>query len=48
MKLLIIEDEHHLQTALKKGFVKLGYAVDSASDGQEALDYYYSSLTCLN
>lgn len=43
MKLLIIEDEVSLQTALARGFIKLGYAVDAASDGEEALELYYSS-----
>ncbi|WMJ90524.1 response regulator transcription factor [Anaerocolumna sp. MB42-C2] len=44
MKLLVIEDEISLQLALKKGFTKLGYAVDTASDGEEALECYYSSI----
>lgn len=44
MKLLIVEDELSLQGALCKGFNKLGYAVDSASDGEEALELYYSSF----
>lgn len=35
MKLLIIEDEIDLLTALKKGFIKMGYAVDTAEDGEE-------------
>ncbi|MDO0825539.1 response regulator transcription factor [Desulfosporosinus nitroreducens] len=43
MKLLVIEDEISLQSALQKGFIKLGYAVDTASDGEEALEHYYSS-----
>ncbi|HWQ42287.1 MAG TPA: response regulator transcription factor [Desulfosporosinus sp.] len=44
MKLLVVEDEMSLQSALQKGFTKLGYAVDTASDGEEALKHYYSSL----
>ncbi len=44
MKLLVVEDEIFLQSALKKGFTKLGYAVDTASDGEEALERYYSSI----
>ncbi|MDL2318650.1 response regulator transcription factor [Eubacteriales bacterium OttesenSCG-928-A19] len=43
MKLLIIEDEETLRKALQKGFVKLGYAVDTASDGEAALEQYYSA-----
>ena len=41
---MIVEDELSLQGALCKGFNKLGYAVDSASDGEEALELYYSSF----
>lgn len=35
MKLLIIEDETDLLSALKKGFIKKGFAVDTADDGDE-------------
>lgn len=35
MKLLIIEDEIDLLSALKKGFIKKGFAVDTAEDGEE-------------
>jgi len=44
VKLLIVEDELSLQKALCKGFAKLGYAVDAAGDGEEALERYYSSF----
>jgi len=47
MKLLIIEDEKSLQTALSKGFRKLEYTVDVASDGEEALDLFFSSTYSL-
>ena len=43
MKLLIIEDDELLQKALHKGFRKLEYTVDCASDGEEALDRYFSN-----
>jgi len=43
MKLLIIEDESTLRKALAKGFGKLGYAVDAAEDGEEALDFYFGN-----
>lgn len=43
MKLLIVEDEATLQKTLKKGFTKLGYSVDTAGDGVEALERYYSA-----
>ena len=43
MKLLIIEDEFTLQKALSKGFRKLGYTVDAAEDGEEALEFYFSN-----
>jgi len=43
MKLLIIEDEETMQKILYKGFRKLGYAVDSAYDGDEAIDLFFSA-----
>ncbi|MGL6198098.1 MAG: response regulator [Lachnospiraceae bacterium] len=43
MKLLIIEDEPALQKALVKGFQRLGYAVEAAGDGEQALDLYYGN-----
>ena len=47
MKLLIVEDEKSLQTALVKGFRKLDYTVDLASDGEEALDLFFSNTYTL-
>ena len=35
MKLLIIEDEPDMRNALKKGFIKKSYLVDTAEDGEE-------------
>lgn len=35
MKLLIIENEPDMRNALKKGFIKKGYLVDTAEDGEE-------------
>ena len=43
LKLLIVEDELQLQKALVKGFQKLGYTVDAADDGEQALDLYFSN-----
>jgi DNA-binding response OmpR family regulator len=43
MKLLIVEDEELLQKALYKGFCKLDYTVDIASDGEEAIDLFFSN-----
>jgi len=43
MKILIIEDESTLRKALAKGLGKLGYTVDTAEDGEEALDFYFSN-----
>ena len=43
MKLLIIEDEETLQRTLYKGFRKLEYTVDTASDGEEALELFFSN-----
>jgi len=36
--ILIVEDEEFLQQALKDNLQAEGYVVDSASDGQEAMD----------
>ena len=47
MKLLIIEDEKPLQTALLKGFQKLEYIVDTASDGEAALELFFSNTYSL-
>ena len=47
MKLLIIEDEEPLQTALSKGFCKLEYTADTASDGEEALELFFSNTYAL-
>lgn len=44
MKILIVEDETDIRLALKRGFQKLGYAVDCAADGEEALEKYYSAV----
>lgn len=40
MKLLLVEDEEILSDALAQGLKKLGYAVDCAYDGEEALQLY--------
>ncbi len=39
MRLLIVEDEVHLQKVIKKRLIKEGYSVDACGDGKEALDY---------
>jgi len=44
VKLLIVEDEDLLQKALCKGFSKLGFTVDAASDGEGALELYFSNV----
>jgi DNA-binding response OmpR family regulator len=44
MKLLIVEDDDLLQKTLNKGFRKLEYTVDAASDGEEALDMFFSNV----
>lgn len=38
MKVLVVEDELSMQKALTKGLKKCGYAVDSADDGEAALE----------
>lgn len=43
MRILIVEDERYLNYILNKGLRKSGYAVDSAYDGQEALDLYHAN-----
>jgi DNA-binding response OmpR family regulator len=40
MKLLLVEDEIQLQGILAKGLKKCGYAVDTAGDGEEALELF--------
>ena len=37
MKILLIEDSARLQESLRKAFKNMGYAVDSATDGEEGL-----------
>ena len=43
MKVLVVEDDLSLQRALGTGLRKFGYAVDSASDGEEALALFESN-----
>ena len=40
MKLLLIEDEEDLSVIIAKGLQKIGYAVDTVYDGEEALYMY--------
>lgn len=40
MKLLLIEDEEDLSVVITKGLQKIGYAVDTVYDGEEALYMY--------
>ncbi|WP_148359472.1 response regulator transcription factor [Peribacillus simplex] len=40
MKLLLVEDEVLLSNIISKGLKKSGYAVDTAFDGEEALEYF--------
>ena len=40
MKILVIEDDISIQKALYKGLNKFGYAVDTASDGEKALELF--------
>jgi len=47
MKLLIIEDKKSLQAAVCKGFQTSGYTVDAASDGEEAVDLFFSNTYAL-
>ena len=38
MRVLVVDDEEVIATALERGLVKMGYAVDLAFDGAEALE----------
>ena len=40
MKILVVEDEKDLNKIITKYLKKSNYSVDSAYDGEEALDYY--------
>lgn len=40
MKILLVEDEEMLSAIIAKGLRKVGYAVDTVFDGEEALAYY--------
>ena len=40
MKVLLIEDDFSMQNSIYKGLTKFGYAVDSASDGEEAIELF--------
>ncbi len=40
MKILLVEDEEMLSAIIAKGLRKVGYAVDTVFDGEEALEYY--------
>ena len=44
MKILLVEDETLLSNVVSKGLRKLGYAVDTAFDGEEACFYYETNL----
>ena len=43
MRVLIIEDDSHLNQALKKSLIEEGYATDSVSDGIEGEEYAESA-----
>ena len=36
MRILVVEDERHLASIIKRGLIEEGYAVDNAYDGEEA------------
>ena len=38
MRVLVVEDEDAIASAIERGLIKQGYAVDIAHDGSEALD----------
>lgn len=40
MKILVVEDDLSLQKSINTGLKRFGYAVDTASDGEEALQLF--------
>lgn len=44
MRLLIIEDDYHMNQALKKSLIEEGYAIDAVYDGREGEAYAASTL----
>ncbi|MBM7542272.1 response regulator transcription factor [Amphibacillus cookii] len=40
MKIMLVEDEEMLSAIVAKGLRKVGYAVDTVFNGEEALEYY--------
>ena len=38
MRVLVVEDEEAIASAIERGLLKEGYAVDKAVDGQEAIE----------
>lgn len=43
MRLLVVEDELHLQSVIKKRLMKENYSVDACGNGKDALDYLNAS-----
>jgi DNA-binding response OmpR family regulator len=39
MRVLVVEDEERIADFIRKGLSEQGYAVDLATDGEEALDW---------
>jgi len=51
MKILVIEDAHHLRQYITRGLKNAGYSVDTASDGEEGLwlaENIYNDLIVLD
>lgn len=48
MRLLIIEDDYHMNQALKKGLIEEGYAIDAVYDGREGEAYAESGRDLIN
>ncbi|MGL4382665.1 MAG: response regulator transcription factor [Bacilli bacterium] len=47
MYILLVEDEYDLHNGIKEGLLLLGYQVDSAYDGLQAIDLYYENTYSL-
>jgi two-component system, OmpR family, response regulator VanR len=41
IKILVVEDDEHILNAIRIFLMDAGYTVDTASDGEEALELYY-------
>jgi CheY-like chemotaxis protein len=43
-RILVVEDEAHIVRLMKMALERAGYAVDSAAEGEEALEYFQRQI----